>query len=184
MNHIGTKTIETRRLVLRRFTPADAQPMFDNWANDLEVTKFITWPPHGTVEVTQSIVKGWVESYEKPNSYQWAIELDGQVIGSISVVTLKERAQMAEIGYCLGRHWWHKGIMSEALRGVMKFLFEEVGVNCITAKHDVRNPNSGGVMKKCGMTLDGILRQSAWNNQGICDMACYSILRSEWKPES
>lgn len=182
MNHTGTKTISTRRLTLRRFTMDDAEQMFQNWANDPEVTKFITWSPHGSVEVTRSIMECWVADYEEPSNYQWAIELEGQVVGSISVVTLKERAQMAEIGYCLGKHWWHKGIMSEALQGVMKFLFEEVGVNCTTARHDVRNPNSGGVMKKCGMTLDGILRQSAWNNQGICDMACYSILRKEYFP--
>lgn len=181
MNNIGTQTITTGRLVLRRFAPGDAEQMFRNWANDPEVTKFITWPPHGSVEVTRSVVESWVASYEKTDYYQWAIELDGQVIGSIGVVAQHERAQMAEIGYCMGKNWWHKGIMSEALGSVMKFLFEEVGVNCITAQHDIRNPNSGGVMKKCGMTLDGILRQQGWNNQGICDVACYSILKREWK---
>lgn len=60
-----------------------------------------------------------------------------------------------------------------------------IGTQTIETRRLVlRRFTPGGVMKKCGMTLDGILRQSAWNNQGICDMACYSILRSEWKPES
>lgn len=180
MNHKGTQTIATERLILRRYTLADAEPMFQNWANDSEVTKYLTWQPHGTVDVTRSILESWVADYEKLDFYQWAIELDGQAIGSISVVELKERAQVAEIGYCIGKNWWHRGITSEALRGVMQFLFEEVGVSCITAKHDVQNPHSGDVMKKCGMTYEGTLRRQGWNRQGVCDLACYSILRKEW----
>lgn len=182
MNHIGTKTIFTKRLILRRYAIADAEQMFRNWANDPEVTKYLTWPPHGSVEVTRGILESWVADYEKTDFYQWAIELEGQAIGSISVVELKERAGVAEIGYCLGKAWWHQGIMSEALHGVMKFLFEEIGVNCITAKHDVLNPHSGDVMKKCGMTWEGTLRRQGWNRQGVCDLACYSILKGEWKP--
>ena len=52
MNHLGTKRIETPRLALRRFTLEDAQPMFDNWASDPEVTKYLSWPTHDSVEVS------------------------------------------------------------------------------------------------------------------------------------
>lgn len=100
-------------------------------------------------------------------------------IGDIAVVGIKEKVSMAHIGYCIGRNWWHKGITSEALKSVMDFLFDIVDVNRIEARHDPRNPNSGKVMKKCGMKYEGTLRSSDWNNQGICDACCYALLKSE-----
>ena len=92
---------------------------------------------------------------------------------------MKEKAVSAEVGYCVGREFWHKGIASEALKAVMDFLFDEVGVNRIEAYHDPRNPYSGDVMKKCGMKYEGTLRASEWNNLGICDAYWYSMLKSE-----
>lgn len=70
--------------------------------------------------------------------------------------------------------------MTEALQAVLRYLFEECNFNRITARHDVNNPHSGDVMKKCGMKYEGTTKQSARNNQGICDMAHYAILKSEW----
>ena len=89
------------------------------------------------------------------------------------------RIGMAHIGYCIGKAWWHQGITAEALKTVMDFLFDEVGVNKIESRHDPRNPNSGAVMRKCGMQYEGTLRQSDWNNQGICDASYYGLLASE-----
>ena len=69
--------------------------------------------------------------------------------------------------------------MSEALKAVMDFLFDEVGVHRIESRHDPNNPNSGAVMRKCGMKYEGTLRQSDRNNQGICDASWYGLLREE-----
>ena len=181
MKHLGTIKLETDRLILRRFTMDDAMDMYRNWASDPEVTKFLTWKTYESPETADTILKIWVESYVQPDFYQWAIELKeiGQPVGSISVVRLNNKVESAEIGYCIGRKWWKQGITSEALERVMRFLFDEVGVNRVEARHDVNNPNSGKVMKKCGMTLEGILRQADMNNQGLCDEACYAILKNE-----
>ena len=65
--------------------------------------------------------------------------------------------------------------MTEALGAVIDFLFSQVGVRRIVALHDVNNPHSGGVMRKCGMTFEEIREKSGQNNQGVCDMACYAI---------
>ena len=181
MKHLGTRRLETERLILRRFTMEDADAMYANWASDGEVTKFLTWPAHGTIEITKMVLKDWTASYERDDYYQWAIEFEGQAVGSISVVDSNEKAQSFHIGYCIGRKWWHKGITSEAMMAVMGFLFEEVGIQRIDSRHDPRNPHSGGVMKKCGMKYEGTLRQSDWNNQGICDACWYGILKSEWE---
>ena len=183
MKHAGTKTLETNRLILRPFVVEDAQAMFDNWASDPEVTRYLTWPTHGSVKISTMVLKDWVSHYTEANYYQWAIVPKGvgQPIGSIAVVSQEEAVDSVEIGYCIGKFWWHKGYTSEAMDAVMEFLFEEVEVNRVEARHDSRNPNSGGVMKKCGMTFEGILRQSDRNNQGICDAVWYGLLASEWR---
>ena len=179
--HKGTKTIETDRLILRSAIREDAEPMFRNRASDPEVTKYLTWPPHESIEVTRRIVESWVAQYEKIDYYHWMIVLKdtGEPIGSLISNTVG-RAESAHIGYCIGKNWWHKGIMSEALRAVMQYLFEEVGYHRIESLHDPNNPHSGGVMRKCGMTYEGTSRQSDRNNQGVCDAALYGILRTEW----
>lgn len=185
MKHQGTKKIETQRLLLRPFTPEDADAMFRNWASDPEVTKYLTWPAHADVEISKLVLADWVSHYGEADYYQWAIvpkEL-GQPIGSIACVRINEKAEWVEIGYCIGKKWWHRGIMSEALKALITFFFEEVDIGRIQAVHDPRNPNSGAVMRKCGMLCEGTLRRADRNNQGICDATVYSILREEYNAD-
>lgn len=182
MRHIGTNDIETERLFLRRFTVKDAQAMYKNWACDPEVTKFLTWPVHDSVEVSEKILEDWVSQYSKDNYYQWAIvvkENNSEVIGSIAVVSQNESIAMAHIGYCIGKSWWNKGITSEALGAIISYLFDEAGFNRIESRHDPKNPNSGKVMQKCGMKCEGTMRQADWNNQGVCDSTWYAVLATE-----
>ena len=181
MNHCGTRMIETKRLLLRKFVIEDADAMFRNWASDKEVTKFLTWTVYTSLDAAIHILNEWTTSYEKPDFYQWAIVPKdvNEPIGSISVVSTNEKTQMAEIGYCIGRLWWNQGITSEALRAVIDFMFDQVGANRIQAKHDVNNPHSGLVMKKCGMKYEGTLRSAAVNNQGVCDVSIYALLKSD-----
>lgn len=183
MKHLGTKRIETERMILRPFTMDDGEAMFRNWASDPEVTKFLTWPAHGSIEISNMVLSDWVSHYGEDDYYQWAIVVKelGQPIGSISVVSKNDRAELVHIGYCIGKNWWHQGYTSEALKAVMDFFFDEVGVNRVETRHDPNNPNSGRVMVKCGMKFEGTLRQSDWNNQGICDASWYGLLKGERK---
>ena len=177
--HKGTCDLRTPRLLLRRFTAEDAPAMFKNWASDSEVTRYLVWPPHENEGVTQMVLTDWLADYARPDFYQWAIEFEGEPIGSISVVSQNDSIGKAEIGYCIGKAWWRRGIMSEALGAVIGYLFDEVGMQRIEARHDPRNPHSGGVMRKCGMKYEGTHRRADRNNQGICDACCYAILADE-----
>lgn len=182
MKHCGTQRLETERLVLRRYVSEDAAAMYKNWASDPEVTKFLMWQTHSSQSVSQSITNDWLTEYSNNNYYHWAIVLKDngdEPIGDIAVVRIDEEVSSAHIGYCIGRKWWHQGITSEALKAVMDFLFDTVGVNRIESRHDPRNPNSGKVMQKCGMKYEGTLRSSDWNNQGICDACYYALLKNE-----
>lgn len=182
MNHKGTVKIETQRLVLRPFEEADAEVMYRNWAGNDNVTRYLTWPTHDSVEVTKAVIASWIEQYANLQCYEWCIEykVNHQAIGSISVVALDEAVEAAEIGYCIGEDFWSKGITAEALKAVMKFLFEDVGFNRIAAKHDPRNPNSGKVMEKCGLRYEGTQRQAGRNNTGICDVVTYAVLKEDY----
>ena len=183
MKHCGIKTIETDRLILRRFKNEDSKNMFKNWASDPEVTKYLTWPAHSDIGITEFILSDWINSYEKEDFYNWAIELKeiGEVIGNISSVGNNDTIMKVHIGYCIGKEWWNKGIMSEALKAVIDYFFTEVEVNRVESRHDVNNPGSGKVMQKCGMIYEGTLRQADKNNLGICDTAYYGILKSDWE---
>ena len=180
--HGGTQTIETPRLILRRATVEDAQAMFDHWASDPQVTKYLMWPAHTSPDITRQVLQFWVNGYQKDNFYQWLIVPKdlGQPIGSISGMNPNDQLSSVEVAYCIGRPWWHQGITTEALQGVLGYLFDTCDFHRITAKHDTNNPHSGGVMKKCGMTCEGTSRQSDCNNQGICDTVHYAMLKSQW----
>ncbi len=160
----------------------DAPAKFKNWTSDSEVTKFLMWKTHPSQEYTQGITDEWVKHYSDDKYYHWAIVLKengDEPIGDIAVVQMNEEVSSVHIGYCIGRKWWHQGITSEALKAVMDFMFDVVDVRRVEARHDPRNPNSGKVMKKCGMKYEGTLRSSDWNNQGVCDACYYALLKSE-----
>lgn len=182
MTHIGTISLETDRLLLRRYRLSDAEDALRNWCASEKVTRFMTWPPYKTIDDLKGYIQYCIGEYEKPDTYYWVIESKerGQVIGSISVIWINEDVASCEVGYCLGDKFWGKGIMPEALSEVIRFLFEEVGMNRIQATHDVNNPNSGKVMEKCDMKYEGTMRQASRNNQGVCDSVMRAILRSDY----
>lgn len=182
MRHLASKQLETPRLILRKFILEDAENMYKNWASDEEVVKYLTWPAHSSVEVTKQVLNDWISSYSKKDFYQWAIVLKSlnEPIGSITVVDQADSICMVHIGYCMGKDWWGRGYTTEALEALVKFFFEEVGVNRIESRHDVNNPNSGKVMTKCGFKYEGRSRQSEKSNQGLCDTDHYAILASDY----
>ena len=186
MHHVGTLVIKTPRLILRPFRVEDAPSMYKNWASDNQVTKYLMWPAHQSVDVSRQVLQDWVTHYPQKDYYQWAIALQSnpdEPIGSISVVGQNDKTQMAHIGYCIGQNWWNQGITSEALQGVIHFLFTTVGVNRIESRHDPNNPHSGKVMLKCNMTYEGTQRQADWNNQGLCDACMYALLKKDYRPQ-
>ena len=171
------ETLETSRLVLRKIATSDAKEVFENWASSEIVTKYLTWPPHASVEVSKS----WILFEEESDRASWGIIIKetNQLIGNIGVVQDKQKIKTKTLGYVLGEKFWNQGYMSEALTKVIDYLFETTDVNRIEATHDIANPGSGRVMAKSGMTYEGVLRKAGLNNQGIVDMAVYSVLRSD-----
>ena len=109
MKKTGTRRIETHRLILRPFRIEDAADMFNNWASDPEVTRFLTWPTHTDAGVSRVVLESWIARYPDGGFFNWAIEWreTGVVIGSIAVVKLNEATEAADIGYCLSRKYFN-----------------------------------------------------------------------------
>ena len=182
LHHLGTETLYTPRLILRRFCLEDAAMMYEQWARDPAVTRYMTWDAHRSVADTRDILSAWVPQYAEPAYYNWAVVWQGTVIGGISVTVRKDAQNSCEVGYCLGKAYWNQGIMTEALTAVLDFLFGKVGYHRVSAVHDGANVASGRVMRKAGMREEGTLREAHLRRDGsYADIKCYAILYPEWK---
>ena len=153
--------LETDRLILRPFELNDASSMFNNWANDDEVTKYVTWYTHESVETTQKVLSIWVEQYEKPERINFAITLKdtSELIGGIDIVGYLDGIPV--IGYVLGRRFWNNGYMTEVCKKVIEFLFS-LGHEKIIIDALVENTGSNKVIIKCGgvfqETYDNVMK--------------------------
>ncbi len=143
------KELSSKRLHYRKIKDSDAKRIFDCWASDEEVTRYLTWYPHKSVEDTKKIVRMWLDDYEKEDCYRYGIELLGgaDLIGMIDVIDYLDGCPM--IGYVLGKEYWNKGYMTEALKKICDYLFEE-GFDKILIRADEDNIGSNKVIQKCG----------------------------------
>ena len=181
LNHSGTKRIETERLILRQFELSDCDDMYQ-WASNPEVVKYLSYYPHKNAGETKRILKCWTEGYKNLNEYNWAIEYNGRVIGNISVVSQDNACYSCHLGWQIDVPYWNKGIMTEAAKAVLDYLFGEVGYDRIASGYDTRNVGSGRVMQKIGMTLEGSFRRYIYQKDGsIGDKNYYAILKSDWE---
>ena len=181
LQHKGTVTLESERLILRKFTIEDADEMFMNWTSDSEVAKYMRWNAHKTVDETKEILRNRVERYNNLNTYHWAIVLKGNdmLVGNIAMMISNENDMCGEVAYCIKRQHWGKGIITESLTMVLDFGFKEVNFNRIEAYHVIANPGSGKVMQKAGMKYEGRMRQKYRSHVGFEDCDLYAILRED-----
>jgi len=162
----GTKTLETPRLILRQFTLKDAHQMFKNYCNDFEVCKYVTWNEHGKVENTREYLKTFVFNYADTELYRWAIVLKetSEVVGAIDAVKVDHENKLVEIGWVLAKRYWSQGLMTEAGKTIVAYLFDQ-GFEIIHAKFDARNIGSGKVMSKIGMYVSGLEKDVAYKDK-------------------
>lgn len=182
MKDLGTKPLETERLILRKFTIDDAKEMYENWASDTNVTKYVSFSPHKDVNETKNIISMWISEYED-NSFNWIVELkeNHQAIGSISVIEKSKTHNNCEVGYVYGSKFWGNGYATEALHKVLEYLLMDCEFHLVEAKHYESNPASGKVMEKAGMIKDGVLRERRLKKNSVeyDNLVIYSMTKSE-----
>ena len=183
MKFLGTKDLETTRLLLRKIKLEDAYQAYNNWCNSNQVDKYVLWKKHENVEVTLNQYAKWLEEYKDPKTFRWIVELKNthEVIGTIDVAKKFINFGSCEIGYCYGEKYWNNGYATEALKAVIKFLFEECEADLINAEFMSNNPASGKVMAKAGMKYEGTLRSRVIDKDNLRnDLLSYSITKDEY----
>jgi [ribosomal protein S5]-alanine N-acetyltransferase len=147
------------RLVLRLPTLADAGALFQRVARDRAVTKYLLWSPHPDVATTRRVIAEKLNASDHERT--WAIELrhSGDVIGLTSC--RRSAPDSVEIGYCLGRKWWGKGLMSEVLDMLLSTLEADREVYRVWATCSVDNVRSARLLQRAGFVLEGRLARHA-----------------------
>jgi len=175
-----SKEIRTERLFLRLWREEDAAALYA-YAKDSDVGPHAGWKPHADVAESLKIIK----TLFIPNDV-WAIMIKGgdRIIGSIGLEPDKRRPgiRSREIGYALAKDVWGKGIMTEAVKGVIDFAFEVYELECVSVCAFPLNERSQRIIQKCGFVYEGTQRQAYVTYDGSRrDVKCYSILQEEWK---
>ncbi|BBB89538.1 MAG TPA: GNAT family protein [Methylomusa anaerophila] len=181
----NTPQLETERLLLRKLVIEDAEDIFE-YASDDEVTKFMSFDTHKFIEDAKRFINVTLDQYRRDEAGDWGIILKetGKLIGSMGFPWVDKKNSRAEIGYVLGRRYWGKGIMPEAVRRLLEFAFNDMELNRIECVHAVPNEKSGRVMQKAGMTFEGIARERMFAKGKYWDVKQYAILRSDSRQDN
>jgi [ribosomal protein S5]-alanine N-acetyltransferase len=152
------ETFETTRLLLRPIGIADVDPIFENYAHDDLVPRYMIWRPHANRSETEAYVAHCLATPAKvERTYMLVGGEDGAVRGCLA---LRQPAPYRlDCGYLLARKWWRQGLMTEALTAVSDWALRQPSVFRISAVCDVDNIASAGVLEKAGFTREGLLRR-------------------------
>ncbi len=173
--------IKTERLLLRRVTADDTKAVFDTFARDPEVTKYLTWEPHEDISVTEEIMQYWLKEYKKDNCYRYVLERlsDNAFMGMIDVVGFHHGNEPI-IGYCMGKIYWNNGYMTEAFHSVLDRLFSD-GYDTVLIEAAADNIGSNRVIQKNGFRL------ISWREDALSEskpepvtINTYRLRREEW----
>ena len=157
---------------------------YANWCSRDAVARYVVWEKHKNELETKELFDYWIKQYDDNDTYRWIIEYkeNHEVIGTIDVAKKFIMFDTCEIGYCMSDDYWNKGIMTETLKAVIKYLFEECQAETICADYLELNPASGKVMEIAGMKYEGIQRKRVLDKDGIRnDLISCSILKDEYK---
>ena len=173
------ETIETERLRLRLPALEDAEAIFAQYAQDAEVTKYLTWRPSVSVDETRRHLELALAAWKEGKAFHWAItpKKDDRVLG---MVGLRVDGSKVELGYVLARAYWGRGYMTEAVRAVVNRALNEGGVYRVWAVCDIENFASARVLEKAGMAREGLLRR--WSvhpniSEEPRDCWCYAVTK-------
>ena len=174
--------LETERLVLRQLRPADAPDLFRLFADD-QVTRYYDLDTFTRISQARALIDRFAQRYQNRIGIRWAIALracpDG-LLGTCGYNMWLQTSRRAILGYDLASAHWRQGIMSEALRAVIRFGFERMELNRIEALVFQANAASRGLLEKLAFQPEGVLREYEYLKGRFTDMAMYSLLRRDY----
>ena len=153
----GPETLRTARLVLRRAALGDAKAIFEAYASDPEVTRYMSWHAVNSVDAVQVFLRRCEAAWSEGTAFPWVILQDGRLIG---IIEARRDGHRAELGYALARAEWGRGYATEAAEAVLAWASAEPAIHRVWAYVDAGNAASHRVLEKAGLTREGVLR--AW----------------------
>lgn len=182
LTHIGTNTIETDRLILRRFSYDDADDMLKYWISDPKIQSLYSEPTYSTKEELNPLLNKYISSYEKQDYYRWAIVLKetNECIGQIAYFLVDSKNNFAEIEYCIGSKFQRKGLATEATKAIIKYGFNQINLHKVQICTKSINLPSKKVIEKCGFTYEGTLRDYFYMDGKYVGRLYYSMLQDEF----
>lgn len=183
LTHTGTNTIETERLVLRRFAYTDDDAMLKYWVADEKIQSLYSEPVYPTKEAVRGLLDQYIGSYEREDYYRWAvIEKEcGECIGQIAFFLVDSKNHFAEIEYCIGSAFQCRGYATEATKALIAYGFDRMNLHKVQICTKTINAPSKRVIEKCGFTYEGTLRDYFFMNGTYVGRHYFSILRSEYE---
>ena len=175
-------TLETDRLILRGMRVSDTEDMFE-YARRPSVTQYLTWNPHTDPAETREYLTYVGQRYRTGDFYDWAVvdRESGHMIGTCGFTSFNCPHDTAEIGYVLNPAYQGKGLATEAVRRVLDFGFDELGLHRIEAHFMEGNDASRRLMERVGMTFEGYARESMRIKGRFCTIGTCAILRHEYR---
>jgi ribosomal-protein-alanine N-acetyltransferase len=173
--------VTTDRLELKPMELTDAPALFSFWS-DPAVTKHMNIEAFTDVAQAEQMISLLQELSQEGKACRWTITLRQpfEIIGSCGFNYLDHENKRAEIGYDLGRFFWGSGYASEAIRAMLGFGFEQLGLNRIEAKVEPENVSSIKLLKRLQFTEEGRLREYEMSKGKLVDVIMFSLLKSEW----
>lgn len=173
--------LTTKRLILREITMDDTEKIFHLF-NSLETTDLFSPPKFDCIEDAKNFIAKSKKGYFRKWFIDWWITLkdNNLIIGSIRLGPF-EMESKATIGYFISGEYNGKGIMTEAIRVVVNFAFEVLGLHRIEATDHPENHASSRILEKLGFKKEGLLRMHQWRNDKWSDSLLWSILRSDFE---
>lgn len=171
----------TERLALRPISDADVETLFSYWT-DPEVMEFLVLEPFADLDEARRMVALLNGLPEQGEGRRWAItdKNSGVVMGTCGFHSVKPEHRRAEIGYEMGRAFWGRGFMSEALQALLAHCFEQEGFNRVEAFVNVGNTRSFKVLQRAGFQEEGTLRQYEFARGRFIGQVIWSLLRQDW----
>lgn len=153
---IVPKNFKTPRLDLREPRLMDADAIFNEYAQDDQIVRFLVWRPHSSVEETHAFVDACQEGWRTSAENTWAITAAGRD-RAIGMISARKSGGTVELGYVLARKYWGQGMMAEAASAVMNWWLSQEGISRVQAYCDIENTASARVMEKIGMRSEGLV---------------------------
>ncbi|KEK24030.1 GNAT family N-acetyltransferase [Bacillus gaemokensis] len=171
--------LETKRLLLKKLDLYDLDNLFEVYS-DPQTTTHVPREVHKTKDETRILLEKMIETNKEGKSFIWSLlsKGDQKVIGTCGIWKLPHNS--ASLGAVIGSMYWGKGVVVEALEELINFGFQELDLNRIEGRCDVRNTASERVMQKLKMTYEGTLRQNVIIDDRYCDSKVYSLLKNEY----